>query len=321
MRFSDMSWDHKITDTAPYNVNLIHINPYELPIAFYKIGREVWDRRYNIAFWLWELERFPEHWVGAIKLVDEIWTPSDFAGEGIRKVTDKPVRTMPYALAEPETGAYGRVDFQLPDDKFLFLCMYDCNSFMERKNPMAAIHAFKRAFTAEENGVGLVLKLNNPQENDIHLLKNELSGYGNWYIIDRVLEKTQVNALIACADAYVSLHRSEGFGLVPAEAMLLGTPVIATGWSANTEFMAEGTACLVDFRFVTIEEDCGPYEAGNRWADPDVSQAAGYMRKLFEDEGFRRQIADSAKAHIKEKLSPERSAAMMRDRIEEIYQL
>ena len=320
MRFSDHSWDYKITDTTPYNINLIHINPYELPLAYFRIGRTIWDERYNIAFWLWELERFPSQWEQMLKLVDEIWTPSEFSSDSIRKVTDKPVRTIPYALANLDCGTYRREHFDLPDDKFLFLCLYDCNSFIKRKNPMAAISAFKRAFSRDDRNVGLVIKVNNPQKKDLHAIRKELFGFANVYIIAEVMDKTKVNALISCVDTYVSLHRSEGFGLVPAEAMLLGTPVIATNWSANTEFMNNDVACMVDYVFITIEEDHGPYEAGNRWADPDIEQAAGYMRKLYEDKEFHRNISAKAQSYIKEKLAPEHAAELITKRISEIIQ-
>ncbi|MCL2227076.1 MAG: glycosyltransferase family 4 protein [Oscillospiraceae bacterium] len=319
IRFNDHSWDHKITDTAPYNINIIHINPYELPLAYLRIGRETWDKRYNVAFWLWELEKFPEQWKNALDLVDEIWTPSEFASASIKKATQKPVYTIPYAFRTPDKGTYARKDFGLPEDKFLVLCMYDCNSFIERKNPMAAIRAFKKAFPADAQDAGLVIKINNPQEKDFKKIRSELAGYRNVHYIDSILDKTKTNALIACVDAYVTLHRSEGFGLVPAEAMALGTPVIATNWSSNTEFMDENTACMVDFEFITIEKDQGPYAAGNRWADANVSQAADYMRKLYEDDEYRSKLIENAKNSISATLAPKRIASLIQARVDEIY--
>jgi len=319
MRFNDHTWDHKITGTAPYNINIIHINPYEFPLAYHRIGKALWDSRYNIAFWLWELERFPGQWKNALDLVDEIWTPSEFASESIRMATGKPVLTIPYALRNLDIGTYTSEDFGLPEGKFLFLCMYDCNSFIERKNPMGAIRAFKQAFPADVQDVGLVIKLNNPQQKDIQIIKKELAGYTNVYYIDEIFDKAKTNALIAIADTFVTLHRSEGFGLVSAEAMLLGTPVIATNWSSNTEFMNEKIACMVGYELITIEKDYGPYEAGNRWADADVGHAAQFMRRLHEDDEFRLGIAEKAKAYIEEKLAPKRAGVLIKDRISEIY--
>jgi glycosyltransferase involved in cell wall biosynthesis len=320
MRFSDHSWDEKITNSAPYNINLIHINPYELPLAYLQLGNKVWDSHYDIAFWLWELEKFPEDWCNALNLVDEIWTPSEFASASIRQVTDKPVRTIPYPISAPTDANCTRETFSLPADMFLFLCMYDCNSTMERKNPMGALNAYKQAFSSTIQDVGLVIKVNNPQQKDLQLLRKEFEGYSNIYILTDVLDKQRVNSLIACVDAYVSLHRAEGFGLVPAEAMLLGTPVIATNWSSNTEFMNPDVACMVDFALVTIQEDVGPYKKGNRWADPDIGQAAAFMRRLYQEPEYGRKLAENAQAYIQDHLSLERAATLIKNRIDEIYQ-
>ena len=319
IRSNDSSWAHKITNNVPYNINIIHINPYELPLAFIRMGNQIWDKRYNIAFWLWELEVFPKEWEGAFRLVDEIWTPSEFASQSIRKSTDKPVYTVPYALFVPDCGEYKRESFNLPEDKILFLCVYDCNSTMERKNPIGVIRAYKKAFPKEAEHVGLVIKMNNQQQQDIRRIKKELNGYRNVYLITNVLDKVKVNALIACVDVYVSLHRAEGFGLVPTEAMLLGTPVIATNWSANTEFMNGEVACMVNYKFIEIDEDYGPYTVGNRWAEPDLNQAAEFMLKLCKDEEFRIEISKKAKVHIKNQFAPDRTARLIKRRIKEIY--
>jgi len=318
IRFNDHSWAHKITNTTPYNINLIHINPYELPLAFFHIGRKIWDGRYNIAFWLWELEEFPSSWLNALLLVDEVWTPSEFASESIRKVTDKPVHTIPYGLTMPDCGGYSRKDFQLPEDKFLFLCMYDSSSVMERKNPFGAISAFKNAFPKNDRQ-GLVIKVNNPQPSDIELISEEVKGYSNIFILTDTLDRLKVNALLACVDVYCSLHRAEGFGLVPAEAMFLGTPVIATNWSSNTEFMNNDVACMVDYELIPIAKDLGPFQAGNRWAEPDIQHAAQFMKRLYSDTEYYYEIAGRAKAHIHSKLSLGQAASLAQNRITEIY--
>jgi glycosyltransferase involved in cell wall biosynthesis len=316
MRFNDNSWNYKISEELPYNVNIFHINPYELPLAYFRLGRDKWDERYNIAFWLWELEKFPEEWEDAFLLADEIWTPSEFASQSI---IGKPVHTIPYALSMTECGDYGRTFFELPEEFFLFLCMYDCNSTMERKNPLGAISAYKLAFSKDDKNVGIVLKINNPQQKDIEFIKRELYGYSNIFLIAEVMDKPQVNALISCVDVFVSLHRAEGFGLVMAEAMMLGTPVIATNWSSNTEFMDNDVACMVDCELVQIEKDIGQYKAGNRWAEPDINQAAEYMKELRTNEAKRKQLTEKAKAHILEHLSPQKAADLITRRINEIY--
>ncbi len=302
MSTEDHTLDDKITDELKYNINLIHINPDEMKLLYTRMNPREWEKRYNIAFWLWELEEIPKDWQRYFPLLDEIWTPSEFISRNLRKITDLPVTTIPYCVKAPTNEKYTRTYFKLPEDKFLFLAMYDSNSTRERKNPMGVIRAFKKAFSPEDKNVGLVLKINNAREEDIKLLKGMLKDYErknpmgvirafkkafspedknvglvlkinnareedikllkgmlkdyeNIYYITKVMSKVKVNSLIKAADVFVSLHRAEGFGLVMAEAMLNDTPVIATNWSSNTEFMNEKVACMVDYKFTELEKD------------------------------------------------------------------
>lgn len=199
------------------------------------------------------------------------------------------------------------------------MAMYDSNSTRERKNPMGVIRAFKKAFSPEDKNVGLVLKINNAREEDIKLLKGMLKDYENVYYITKVMSKVKVNSLIKAADVFVSLHRAEGFGLVMAEAMLNDTPVIATNWSSNTEFMNEKVACMVDYKFTELEKDCPPYKKGAVWADPDVKEAAKFMRKLYSDKVFYNQLAKDAKAFVSKKLGMAQAVSLIESRIEKIY--
>jgi glycosyltransferase involved in cell wall biosynthesis len=318
-RHDDHSWDQKISNETPYNINLFHINAADLPLAFFELGPAMWHKRYNIGYWLWELENFPPEWRTNLEFVDEIWTPSEFVSSAVRRVTDKPVHTIPYPVSAPAATQYDRESFGLPDSKFLFLCMYDCSSTMERKNPLGAVSAFTAAFRPEQTDVGLVVKINNPLEQDILLLKRELAGYSHVYFFMETFSKERVNSLIACADAYISLHRSEGFGLILAEAMLLGTPTIATNWSANTEFMNAEVACMVDYSFTAIQNDAAVYKKGERWAEPDIRQAAEYMRRLHRDGAYRAKLAAAAQKHVQSELSAARARERIRRRVEEIY--
>ena len=152
-----------------------------------------------------------------------------------------------------------------------------------------------------------------------HRLDKWLKDCPNVYYITDTLSKVEVNSLIASADVFVSLHRAEGFGLVMAEAMIVGTPVIATNWSSNTEFMDNNVACMVDCGFTKLEKDCPPYKKGAVWADPDIRMAARYMRELYKDKNFYEKIRRSAKLYINEKLSMEQAVGRLRKRIGEIY--
>lgn len=319
MSSEDHTLDDKITDELKYNINLIHINPDEMKLLYTRMDAEAWKKRYNIAFWLWELEEIPESWKTYFPLLDEIWTPSEFISRSLRKVTNLPVTTIPYCVKAPTDNQYTRTYFKLPEDKFLFLAMYDSNSTRERKNPMGVIRAFKKAFSPDDKNVGLVLKVNNAREEDMEILKGMLKDYDNIYYVTEIMSKVEVNSLIKAADVFVSLHRAEGFGLVMAEAMLNSTPVIATNWSSNTEFMNENVACMVDYKFTKLEKDCPPYKKGAVWAEPDVAKAAVFMKRLYSDHDFYHQLSDDAKAFISEKLGMEKAVSLIEERIEKIY--
>ena len=311
-------YEEYLSEEPQYAVNLVHINPHELGLALLQLDKSFWDGRYNIGFWLWELEEFPEEWVPCIRCLDEIWTPSEFISRAIRKKTTKPVHTIPYCITADCDKTCNRNTFGLPEDKFLFLMMYDSNSVMERKNPLGVLRAFREAFSPEEEGVGLVIKVSSAEKSELAVLKKELAEYTNVHFITETMEKEKVNSLIACVDAVVSLHRAEGFGLVLAEAMCLGIPTIATNWSANTEFMNNEVACMVDYCLTEITETVGPFRKGQRWADPDVAQAAEYMRKLYTDKAFYKTIAENAETYIGEKLGMEQAVRKIKERLQHL---
>nr|WP_295679327.1 glycosyltransferase family 4 protein [uncultured Lachnoclostridium sp.] len=319
MSLKDNSYDEYISDETKYNINLVHINPRELGIALVKLDKGIWDKRYNIGFWLWELEEFPEEWIPFIDYFDEIWTPSEFISRSIRKCTKKPVITIPYSIETSIDKACGRQQFKLPEEQFLFLMMFDYNSVAERKNPVGMIEAFKRAFSPEKTNVGLVIKVTSANENDINDLRSKLFDYKNIYFITSVLEKQKVNSLINCVDVVVSLHRAEGFGLVMAEAMSLGTPTIATNWSSNTEFMNNDVACMVDYKMIELSRDIGPFKKGQRWADADIEQAADYMKRLVADKKYYDEIKANAQKHVNKVLGMEHIKTLIEQRVEEIY--
>ena len=157
------------------------------------------------------------------------------------------------------------------------------------------------------------------KKTELDRLRAKLSGYPDIYFITDNLSRREVESLIADADVLVSLHRAEGFGLPLAEAMYLGTAVIATNWSSTTEFMDVDSACLVDYELVSLIKDIGPYRKGNRWADADVGHAAEYMRELFLDKEFYKRKVAGGEKYIKECLDLEKMSDRVRGRMEEIY--
>ena len=307
-------FDSLLGEEMPYGINLFFINMHEFAQAFFRLGSGLWDRHYNIAYWSWEAEQFPEEWAPLLRQLDEVWTPSEYTANAVRTVTSKPVISIGYTVPVPVCSGAGRSFFGLPENVFLFLVLFDNNSMSERKNPQAAVEAFKKAFSPDRKDVGLVLKITAPDRKLLKELKESLKGYRVW-LLDELYDKEDLNALIRCCDAYVSLHRAEGFGMVLAEAMLLGVPTVATAYSANTEFQSEGSACLVKYKKVQVGKDLWPFRRDYRWAEADTDDAAHYMRKLAEDADYRQSIAENGKRRAEELFSESR----IQNRIQERY--
>lgn len=304
---------------AKYRVNLICVNPPELPPLRAEFGRALFFRRYTIGAWWWELPAFPAGWEGCAGLFDEIWVGSAFVQQAIRSGLNLPVAVVPPVLAPPGRGpGPGRQTFGLPEDEFCFLFIYDFLSVFERKNPLAAIQAFRRAFRPDEP-VRLVLKSLNGGSDPQNLQRlKTAAGDARITLIDRALPRDEKDALVGLCDAYVSLHRSEGFGLTLAEAMLQGKPVVATGWSGNMDFMTPQNSYPVRFRLAPLERDFGPYRQGMTWAEPDVDHAAELLRRVYrERDGEARAVAAAGAATIAARYSVEAAAAAMRARLEQ----
>ncbi len=312
-------YQDKIRKTFDYSINLWHVSPLEFVGLYSGLGRDPFDHHYNIAYWLWELEDFPDEWAGYDQLLDEIWTPSEFISKALRKKVSVPVYTIPYWIsAEVDTQRFNREWFHLPKERTLFLMMYDYNSVTQRKNPDGVIKAFRKAFPPDREDVELVIKAGSLSKKAQKRLSEKLEGYQNISIIGGTLSKVEVNSLIACCDAVVSLHRAEGFGLVLAEAMYNGVPVIATDWSANTEFMNRSCACMVPYHMVELKHDISSYKKGSRWANPNWKMAAYYMTKLSDNKAYRKRIGRAGQLFVKEQLSKVRIQLLIEKRLDYI---
>src|SRR5690606_28641529 len=231
--------------------------------------------KYNIAYWAWELREFPDAWVLNFAYFDEVWCPSDFARDAIAMASPLPVLTMPHAIAFARPSGDYRNHFGLPADKFLFLFVSDLNSYSARKNPHAVIAAF-RASGLAGNGAALVIKVQNSADNpeDVAALQQAVRDLPGTVLITGTLTREEIYQLESACDCFVSLHRSEGFGLAVAECMYLGKPVISTDWSATAEFVNATNGCPVRCNVVPIEKTHGPYVKGQLWAEPDIAHAA-----------------------------------------------
>jgi glycosyltransferase involved in cell wall biosynthesis len=314
----DRSLQGQIGQDTPHPVSIVFVNPDYLPSAIEHIGEARMQGRYLIGCWFWELQEIPAAWLPAIDRVDEIMVASEFVEQAFRRVTHKPILRVPLPLNEVPDSGLQREDFGLRPDRFVFLCTFDFNSWVARKNPLATIDAFRRAFPSDRTDVQLLLKSSNGHRHleTFRALLNEVAGDSRIVVRDEVIDRAHVHALQRCADVYVSLHRSEGFGLGLAECMALGKPVIGTDWSGNRDFMNERNSCLVGYRLVPVGEGEYPHEPGAHWAEADVDQAARHMRRLADDRDFAATLGRQARIDAVNLLSPRLAAQRIAQRLQ-----
>jgi glycosyltransferase involved in cell wall biosynthesis len=301
-----------------HDISVICLNPPELRLFAVDVGPEFFEGRHSIGFWWWELATFPRTLHSGFALLDEIWVGSEFTRQAIANETDLPVLRFPMPVRRPEPARRSRADLGLSPG-FLFLFAFDFASTVERKNPHGIIEAFVRAFAPGE-GPSLVLKSINgdTQPAKLDALRRAASGRSDVRIIDRYMSADDRDALMATCDCYVSLHRSEGFGLTIAEAMALGKPAIATAYSGNLTFMNEQNSYLVPHTWTRVPGDAAPYPVGAEWAEPDLDAAAKAMRHVYENPEEARLVGEEARRHILERHSPGIAADFLETRLGEI---
>jgi glycosyltransferase involved in cell wall biosynthesis len=247
----------------------------------------------------------PRDWLAWAALMDEIWVSSRFIQETFaRALPGKPVRYVPLPVPEPAASARGRADFGLDAGRFTVLAAFDLSSHWARKNPLGAIAAFQRAFPGGE--AQLVLKVGGGEQRAEHLaqLHAATRGMAHVRILTETLPAADLAALIRCCDALLSLHRSEGLGLFIAEAMWLGTPVVATAWSGVLDMLDAENALLVGCRAVAVKPaDYPSVMPGARWAEPDIDHAAECLRRLAADAELRRRLSANARRRAERQFS------------------
>ena len=269
--------------------------------------------RESIAVWFWETNLLPPEWIEAFEHLDEIWVASQFMAEMIGAASPIPVNAIPLPVSVPPTPPFDRTEYGIPTDDYLFSFVFDWHSTVERKNPHGLIEAFRSAF---EPNSGASLLIKSIQGIDFPVEYEELaiaaSRHPNIHLIDRHVPWREKNAMIAGCDCYVSLHRSEGFGLTLAEAMWFGKPAIATSYGGNLEFMTPENSRLVSYAMVPVGEEAATAAAGTArypadamWADPDVGSAADAMRWAFENQEEAAALGRRGAEDIRRTHSPE----------------
>jgi glycosyltransferase involved in cell wall biosynthesis len=315
----DYPFVDRVAKTPVADINIVCVNPDQLPRFAEQTGPALRHGRYTIGVWFWEVEDFPRSFHGAFNYVDEVWVASEFMRETFLKVSPKPVFKFRLPVLTPQVDpSLSRADLNLPGG-FIFLFSFDLLSVLERKNPLGLIKAFTQAFSDGE-GPTVVIKTINGDKRCLEMEKLRYAARGRSDIIlmDGYLSQIENNTLAALSDCYVSLHRSEGFGLTIAEAMALGKPTIATAYSGNLDFMTAENSYLCPARRGEVGPEREPYPAESHWSEPDAVAAADLLRYVYEHQEEARARGLRASRDIKSSHFPATAGAIIRDRLSTI---
>jgi len=298
----------KIPVGAPPNdaALLLAVNAPSLPLMLARAPASLLRKRRVVGIWAWELPVAPPSWAVGARYVHEAWVSSPFTAAALEPMFPGKIRMVPFPLALPKAPAPSadRAAFGLPEGAVVTVMVFALGSSFTRKNPLAGIAAFKRAFGTREDQI-LVVKFSGAVAFPHEAARILAEAAPNIRFFGESWSPGKVSSLLAGADILLSLHRSEGFGLVPAEAMLMGKPVVATGWSGNLAFMDARSAALVGYELVPVRDATGVYQnlPNAVWAEPDVAHAAELLRRLGDDFSTRVSLGEAGRAHAMKALN------------------
>jgi len=304
---------HLPGSAAPaYDTNLICVNADQVPVFFESMATQLVPGARNIGLWAWELEDFPEAMARSESLLDEVWGISSFTASALEGSLTKPVRAFPLPVVVPPVERRRRAELGMPEG-FLFLFCFDYDSVFRRKNPLALVAAFRLAFD-ERPDVVLFIKTTNADRHaaEDEALRAAAHGRANIVIRDAYVSSDEYFSMLEACDCYVSLHRSEGFGLTVAEAMALGKPVISTAYSATLEFANDANSFPVPAHAIEVGDGARPYPPDARWAEPDIAIAAQQMVRVHEDRHGAAAIGVRARADIESLHTPAARGTLLR---------
>ena len=269
---------------------LLHVPGPLVPLVLIRLGRKFVRGKRIIAHWFWELQELPQSWSSGLSFVHEVFVNTSFVGHAVHTLSNRlPVHIVAYPLAAP---AAPRDNPWRVNEVFTVLFVFNVLSNFTRKNPCAAITAFRRAFGDDEQARLIIKHANSAYwPTSIELMRQAAADARNIEFLGDMLDEAGMNELYERADVVLCLHRSEGLGLVIAEAMLRGIPVVATNWSGNTDFLTSETGIPIGYDLILVVDPQGDYVGKSLvWADPHIDEAVLALRALRADPHLRSKL-------------------------------
>ena len=307
-------------DTEPrFDTNLVCVNADSWGRFAQRVGPRFFANRYTIAVWFWETSIFPSMFESAFRGVDEIWTASAYVADVLRRAAPASidVHEFPVPVIAPTPSAVDMHDrLGLAPQRPYFLTSFDYNSIVERKNPMGAMRAFMQAFPHSDGPVLVVKSINGARHPaDVARLQALINDRTDIVMHDDYLDVADNMALLAQAACFVSLHRAEGYGFNIVDAIALGVPVVATGYSGNLTFSSDDGSWLVPASEMAVGEGSFPYEPTALWGDPDLATATRYLIEIASDPNSARERAARGRAHVLTTFTAERTGLFIRNHV------
>ena len=291
------------------------------------------DALYHVGRSMYETDRIPADWVTCCNGMDEVWVPSQFnvetfANSGVLR--DKLV-VIPGAVDESLFDPAKHTPLPLPNAaKFNFVSVFEWSG---RKAWDVLLAAYLREFSAADD-VCLHLRTYlfghpdvNPRETLEPVIREFAAslGLGNKalpriQLLTEQIPTCDLPRLYLAADCVVVPSRGEGWGRPMHEAMAMGRPVIATGWSANMEFMNADNSYLLDYELVEVKgvEPYLKHYLGHRWAQPSEKHLRELMRRVKENPAEAAAKGAKARAHVTKHFSRAAVAEKVMQRLEAI---
>lgn len=270
------------------------------------------EKKRLVIYLPWENAALPNEFIRPLRRAASIWTPSEFCRQAFLTAF-KNVQVLPHVVRRPQpgTGALGWAKDLLARhgaaDAPLFFSAVD--GLNPRKNLEGLLTAFRLFRAASRIPAHLLLK-----QYRAAMPLDGIAGEGVISISDE-LDEAHMAALYAVCSAYVSPHRTEGWGLGLSTAMSFGKIAIATAYSGNLEFMDESNSILIPYVLepvsMQMEHKIPLFNTHMSWAAPDLGAMAEAMRKVAE--GRADPSLGRAAAQITRRFGPEAISARLRE--------